>query len=221
MIDEGNWAVDQLGLPSDSKLKLENLIESFVTPPQFGFRGYIGTTNLAFQFDEHGKIKYIFYYPSEDIGRDTSSTKYYEEMSRKPMLVDSNSAGEAATSWLKALQIDVDAMNRVTQPVADRYMYGGRKPSHVWWVTWPEPKKVDKPFLFVVVDGTTKTPQRIKLNQSVYALRPGIAVTNAVELMKIPDAVPQHDPLRPHLNASSKTLSREAARSRTGLSDGL
>lgn len=204
MIDQGNATLRQLGFPSAAQLRLEDLDESIVVPPQFGFRGYVGRTNCAFQFDVNGKVNYMFYCPPEDAGKNTASLEYYEEKSRKPMLVDSNSVVELATGWLEALGIDVIAMNRVTKPVADWYNFGRNRPSHLWWVTWPEPQQVDRPFAVVVVDGTTKTAQRIRLNKADYAGGSSIAVANADELMRIPDSLPQRHPLMAHLNVLNK-----------------
>ncbi len=200
MLAEANWAIQQLRLPAERQLVLADVTNSCVVPPRFGFRGSIVAKGSYFEFDEQGKLVYLLIPSPSSIGK-PSNREFYEEMSHRPMLVDSNSVVELATNWLKSLRIDLDGLSRLGEPSIQRYKYARGKPSHLWWLSWHEPR-TRKQVLWVEVDGTTKHPDRIKLSFPEFALHPGIAIANAAELMDIPDKVPQRHPLMAHLNVT-------------------
>jgi hypothetical protein len=201
MLEEANWTLRQLEFPADAQLRAEDLIESIVVPPQFGFRGIIRSKDSFFQFDEKGKIKFIFHTPLRRTGQ--SLDDYYEEMSNRSMLVDSNNVVSLAATWLRGIQVDMEAINRISKPAVTRYVFtnraGRKQPSHIWWVSWWD-HAAEKPLLSVQVDGTTKNPDRIEVFDTTYSRRKGIGTPEADELMTIPDSHPQSDPLQPHRN---------------------
>ena len=207
MLDEANWTLRQLGLPSEGQVSASDLNESFVVPPAFGFRGCLRGKDSFFKFDKQGKLAYAFHTPPRRPGQDLDG--YYEEMSHRPMLVDSNSVVTLATGWLRAIRVDVEAINRITKPVVTRYVFtnrqGKRQPSHIWWISWWD-HAAGKPIVSVQVDGTNRNPDRIEIFETTYVLRDGIAITNADELMAVPDPSPQRDPLQPHLNVPANSL---------------
>jgi hypothetical protein len=200
MLEEANWVRRQLGESHKGTLKLEDVTESFVVPPRFGYRGYIARDNFGVQFDELGKLKYIFVALDGAGAFESQLDAYYELMASKPMLVDSNSVVQLAGRWLGDLQIDVAKMHPAAVPAARRYEYAKGKPSHLWWVRWELPQQSDNAFIVVVVDGTIPGPNKIVLNDRSCLLRSGISIPNAEELMKIPDPAPQRYRLKPHLN---------------------
>ncbi len=200
MLAEANWAIQQLGLPPERRLVLANITNSCVVPPRFGFRGSIMGRGSYFEFDEQGKLVYLLVPSPSSIGK-PSNTEFYEEMSHRPMLVDSNSVVELATNWLKSLRLDLDGLSRLDGPSIQRYKYARGKLSHLWWLAWHDPQS-RKQVLWVEVDGTTRHPDRIRLSFPEFALRTGIVITNAAELMNIPDKMPQRHPLMAHLNVT-------------------
>lgn len=204
MLDEANWTLRQLGLPSEAQLSASDLKESFIVPPVFGFRGCLRGKDSFFKFDKQGKLVYAFYTPPRRPGQNLDD--HYEEMSRRPMLVDSNSVVTLATGWLKAVQVDVEAINKITKPVVTRYIFTNRKgrkqPSHIWWISWWD-HAAGKPIASVQIDGTSRNPDRIETFDIAYIRREGIGVSNAEALMAVPDRRPQRDPLQPHLNVTA------------------
>jgi hypothetical protein len=205
MFDEANWTLHQLNLPEEAQLSVGDLSESFIAPPAFGFRGCLRGKDSYFKFDKQGKLAYFFHTPPRR--PEQSLDDYYEEMSRKPTLVDSNSVVTLATGWLRAIRVDVEAINRITKPVVTRYMFtngkGKKQPSHIWWISWWD-HAAGKPIASVQADGTSRNPDRIEIFDPVYVLRDGIAVSNGEELMAVPDPSPQRDPLQPHLNVTAQ-----------------
>ena len=116
------------------------------------------------------------------------------------MLVDSNGALNLVTGWLKALEIDVSEMSRIGEWKVERYNYQRGKPSHLWWVNCVDPRGRGTNLAWVVADGTARLPGRIRIPNTSFSRRAGIAIPNAKELMRVPEAVPQCSPLAAHLN---------------------
>jgi len=202
MLDEANWAIGQLGLPQETRLSIADLTESFVAPPGFGFRGCISGKGSFFQFNEQGKLQYVFRAPPSRSGIPDIGA-YFDEKSNRPMLVNSNSAVTLAAGWLKALGINVEEMDALERPVAERYMLRHGRPSNMWWVTWRDPRGNGRQLAWVVIDGTTRSPERVLLLTSAYCTRPGVGISNADALMRETDLIPQRDPLMAHLNVNT------------------
>jgi hypothetical protein len=206
MLEEANWALRQLGLPRDTEVRPDNLTESFIVPPQFGFLGCLRGDDSYFEFDRDGKLRYVFHVPPRPAGQYLED--YYLEMSRRPSLVNSNSVMVLATDWLKALDVDVERLLAAGSPKVSRHSIERKRKeifTHIWWVGFGARGNETQYPLYVEVNGSTAQPARVRLHDTSFLRRPGIAVPNADELMAIPDPVPQRDPLMPHLNVLART----------------
>jgi hypothetical protein len=206
MIEEANWALRQLGLPREAELRPDNLTESFIVPPQFGFLGCLRGNDSYLEFDRDGKLRYVFHVPPRPAGQYLED--YYLEMSRRPSLVNSNSVIALVTDWLKALDVDVERLLAAGSPKVSRHSIERKRKeifTHIWWVGFGARGNETQCPLYVEVNGSTARPARVRLHDTSFLRRPGIAIPNAEELMAIPDPAPQRDPLMPHLNVLART----------------
>jgi hypothetical protein len=198
MLAEADWTLHKLRIPET--VRPEQLRDSFVAPPEFGLRGCLETEHCFFQFDEFGGLSYLVYSRDKLLSSSTADNKgYYEEKEHLPGLVNSNSVIILAKDFLKALDVDVVKLDSAATPLASRYNFARNRPSQLWWVNWWNPEKSEN-FAYVEVDGTTRTPNRIKILDRKFCRRAGSKVDEASVLMATPDPQRQRDPLRAHLN---------------------
>lgn len=215
MLDEINLQVRNLPLPGSRRIQAKDLVigDCYFGPPRMGGGGVLRTTNLSFAFYTHGKLW--------KIGRaDMHPEKFelYPRWANTPSLVDTNGAYQLATQWLRAMSVDVPALEKKYELDFYQWFYWARAaavPDSEWNQHPPTTNKVMLPIfdvrwgggstppVKVTVFGPTKELVALELNDISFSRRPPIVITNWEELLNTP-APPQKQ-----LKAPSPTGSAE------------
>lgn len=213
MSAEVNYFAKKLNLPPGRTIQEEDIVKYYITVPlfsrildtnsptpaarlraaQFVVGGFVETTNFVFYFYQ-GHLWQINNRVNHDERFDL-----YPGWSQTPSLIDTNGAYQLATQWLAAVGLDVGALEKKYQPKVEQQWFWSQPGLNVYH----PPGDSNKTMLpiYDVIWGTNSTqyPARVQilgttkelmvLNFSDFSVsrRPLLVITNAVELINIPD----------------------------------
>lgn len=197
MNQEASWACIKLRLISQP-FQTSDITRFFVVPPRkMGFGGTMQTTNYYFRFARGGKLDEIC-----DQSKHPERFEMYPVWAKTPSSVDTNGAYQLATQWLRAISVDVAALEKKYKLNFYQWFYWGREtgvPDSEWNQYPPTTNKVMLPIydvrwgegspppVKVTVFGPTKELAALELNDISFSRRPPIVITNWEELLNIPD----------------------------------
>jgi hypothetical protein len=158
--------------------------------------GVIATTNFFFSFGE-GILRLVMRINEEGV-------EYHPPLAKK-LTIGNSEAYQLATQYLATVSVDVAALEAKLKPRVWRDQYGHGTNAilaHFFRVGWGEG---DTPPVEVSIDGTSKQPLAIEQNNTSFSHRPRLIITNAIELLQIPDPPMKHleRPLAVRTNSTS------------------
>ena len=141
--------------------------------------GVVATTNCFFSF-QNGILW--------NLHRLNGDGLEYHPPLNKPVTINEAEAKQLAARYLEAISVDVSALEKQsTAKVWQDHYYVGTSneiTAHFFNVQWGVG---DSPPVIVVIDGTTKEPLGIRINDASVCQRSLLIVTNAVELSNVSD----------------------------------
>jgi hypothetical protein len=218
MLEEANYFSEQLKLPPPHPIQIADITGFHVSPPWFSkientnlaspvarvrtakivAGGNLQTTNFSFSFSK-GKLfgveNRIMYDERFDL---------YPVWAKTSSLINSDGAYQLATQWLAAVDIDVGALNKQTKPKVEQRWFWNQPGLNVYhpprdtnktmlpiyevtwgtnWVNYPAQ---------VQILGTTKELMKLHVGDFSLFHRPPLVITNAIELVNIPDPPMKH-----------------------------
>jgi hypothetical protein len=176
VVEEANRIAKELNLPEQLPILETNLVKSYISPPRMaqGLKaiGNITTSNYV-------------YFPYSGHGFSLVRTRLQDEYSdlQKNFLwpisqIDTNSAYQLATAFLKSALMDVEALNRDCQLTIRTFKPEGENGLHfvpVYWVSWG---KSGIPVASVELFEPGKILRQMHINESEYILRKPLQVKN-------------------------------------------
>jgi hypothetical protein len=192
MLAEINFCADRLHLPVKLPIEKKDIQREMVfLPRNHVFAGRIDADGYVFSFAKTGRLRFIVNLKYER--GDKPLRPYLEELANVPTTIDTKGALRLATSWLSALDVDLDRLERehpssVRQASFRSWAEDG-KPSRdvslpifdVKWGDW------DKPAVDVQVSGSTGELIKLRQEDVSYSRRPEVLIKNADELLAIRD----------------------------------
>lgn len=142
LIKEANQVAAVLQLPEDLPIESSKLREFYISPPTLGSAlgtfGTVSTSNYTYCVSVASKFSFLV---------KSSLQKGYLELKDQYLWpidrVDTNLAFQVATQYLKALSVDVSALNRDCSVSVTFYTPNGKASGDfvpVYWVTWQSKK---------------------------------------------------------------------------------
>lgn len=169
---------------------------------KFAVNGRMATTNFQFCFT-HGRLT--------DIMRLSGSmSEYYahdlDKLVGQSSLIGTNEAYQLATQWLAAVNMDMPAVSKLQHVINQlKYLPQGASNAltlplfyvdfgskHYQFAAGSPMKDYDKPQISVEILGTTKELQELLIEDASLSLRPTMIITNALELIRTPQATITH-----------------------------
>jgi hypothetical protein len=122
MLAELNFAADQLRLSLNHPVTERDLkMELVLDPRKMPFSGRLDTEQYSFSIGE-GYLRFITNL-KENRG-ELSMREYNERLSKSKPAIDSNQAYLIAKGWLKAMEVDVDTLEKDHPPRSEqRFFY--------------------------------------------------------------------------------------------------
>ncbi len=154
MLAEANFSAEQLQLPIKRLITKSDLKRTLVIDPQkMPFSGQLDTQEYSFSIGE-GYLRFI---TNLKENRDELSVREFNErLSKTNALIDADQAYHIAKGWLKATEVDIDALERQHPPRSEpRFFYSNgtaRTYLPVFDVEWGEPAR---PVIRVSLNGAT------------------------------------------------------------------
>lgn len=119
---------------------------------------------------------------------------YWEGLTRKKSLIDTNGAYRLATNWLAALEVDVPRLEREHRSTTTQFKWMNTAPVPLFEVTWDNGGKrlsngqlSSIPSISVLISGDTGELIHLRQDDDSYSKRPVALVKNMEKLLAIPD----------------------------------
>jgi len=197
VVFEANTVAKELNLPEDLPITKANIIGAFIHP--FGFAylyqkiGNVTTSNYCYCVSIGNKFSYV-----NEVGWEAECKGYQKDYVWPKEKMDTHAALRLATKWLKAVHMDVKALNRdlplVVKMDNEVVWAPPGKFVPVYYVAWQK-RLCEYPHMesestnvWVAVASVrlflpTKTLLELRVEDSKYILRPPIVFTNLAELL--------------------------------------
>jgi hypothetical protein len=216
VIREANMAAKELKLPEELPITESNIVKAFINPFGYAYAkkavGNVTTKNYAYYVSQGNKFSYL-----ESPHQDELCRKFQAASTLPVSQINTNEALKLATKWLKAVSMDVKALNRdcsVKVELDSAYVHPpAGKFVPVYYVSWSQKTGGVGSVASVRLFSPTKTLLQLRVEDSKYILRPPLMFTNLSGLlsqtnqpvkMKVMDAAkefpiaepkwPQHPP---------------------------
>jgi hypothetical protein len=218
MLEEANFFSEQLKLPPPHPIQIADITGFHISPPWYSkientnlvspvarirtakitVRGNLQTTNFSFSFSQgmlFGVMNRVKHNERFDL---------HSEWAKTPSLIDTNGAHQLATQWLAAIDVDIGTLQKKYEPKVEQAFFWnqpGLDVTHppgdtnktmlpIYNVTWGT-NWADYPAQVRVL-GTTKELMELHVGDSTLSRRPLLIITNAIELVNIPDPPMKH-----------------------------
>jgi hypothetical protein len=185
ILKEANDVGRALKLPEPNPIRVTDLIEAFISPPQYAYdfrrAGNVTTKHYIYCVSVDNKLSDVIARNQDDLLSEWGSS-YIVPASE----FDAKAAYRLAAEWMYAASMDVDALNRDCQVVVetDKYMHvPGDNIVPVYWVLWRrggEPPSIASVRLFL----PTKKLLQLRVEESKYILRKPIHVAGLDTLVR-------------------------------------
>lgn len=189
LLNEANDAATALHLKESTPITGSELTDIVIDPPQVGEKiggvGVVGTSNYEYSVAAGKKLSNITSSKLDsERARHQLQTQYLWPINR----CDTNEAYQLATNWLAALRIDVQRLNRNCKLDVWWWRPDGAKTNQFvppYIVVW---KGADGPAASVELFAPTRIIGQLNIASEEYIQRMPVIVTNAAELLKLPNA---------------------------------
>lgn len=191
MLAEINHCATNLHLPTHLPLTEQDIrAASVFDPGKFGFMGRVDTDKYSFCFWD-GKLRFIT--SLEDERGTLSLGEYQKKLAKLPSALGADDASRVATSWLQALDVDVNKLTREARLNVQQWATSfpsGNAPTNtltplpVFDVEWGSR---DKPAIKVTLSAIDGKLLALRQEELSYSRRPPLATARTEELLGISD----------------------------------
>jgi len=176
LVEEANNVARDLHLTETLPIRASNLLEISIATPASGRLGLISTSNYVYYIGLDGKFAGIDQRNLDACWADEKRA-YDWPLDR----LDTNSAFLYACSTLKAVGVDVVALNRECDLDIRARNLSGTRFVPDYWLSW---SKKRAPVVFLSIFMPTTTIRILKIEDPKYVWRPGVIIPNIGEILR-------------------------------------